>query len=124
MLQVFASNRSMALQNESVDDDLEHFVDIIEEPQNSSAVPSSKTPGSSGAHAAAFDSVKPPASYACVHDDSDGEDHVNDGTQFQSGYANKGPGQESSAVGYDPRHREPSYWYFLHLKSLIMAFNN
>ncbi|XP_039127762.1 CCAAT/enhancer-binding protein zeta [Dioscorea cayenensis subsp. rotundata] len=100
---------SMALQNESVDDDLEHFVDIIEEPQNSSAVPSSKTPGSSGAHAAAFDSVKPPASYACVHDDSDGEDHVNDGTQFQSGYANKGPGQESSAVGYDPRHREPSY---------------
>lgn len=124
MLQVFASNRSMALQNESVDDDLEHFVDIIEEPQNSSAVPSSKTPGSSGAYAAAFDSVKPPASYACVHDDSDGEDHVNDGTQFQSGYANKGPGQESSAVGYDPRHREPSYWYFLHLKSLIMAFNN
>ncbi|KAJ0981057.1 hypothetical protein J5N97_009312 [Dioscorea zingiberensis] len=101
---------TMALQNESVDDDLEHFEDIIEGPQDSSDLPSDKRPENSGTCAASLDGETPPPSHVDVCYNSDGEGNLNDETQCHSiSFANRGQAQESSPVGYDPRHREPSY---------------
>ncbi|KAJ0981069.1 hypothetical protein J5N97_009324 [Dioscorea zingiberensis] len=87
----------MALQNESVDDDLEHFEDIIEGPQDSSAdLPSDKRPENSGTCAASLDGETPPPSHVDVCYNSDGEGNLNDETQCHSiSFANRGQAQES-----------------------------
>lgn len=82
---------SMVLQNESADDDFEHFEDIIEDPE--SAIPSASHSVNSGGSALQNGRKE---DYGCLGDDDDGS---------------KEKSQTRSALpaGYDPRHREPSF---------------
>uniref|UniRef100_A0A5B7B011 Putative CCAAT/enhancer-binding protein zeta n=1 Tax=Davidia involucrata TaxID=16924 RepID=A0A5B7B011_DAVIN len=119
---------NMVLQNESVDEDLEHFEDIVEETENQAST-TSKKPDNAGETVRSSD---------CIDTDSDSsldeggsptsgfEDDVSDGADdLLAGGENlresetisdhNGHQPQVSNVsssfpgGYNPRHREPSY---------------
>lgn len=117
---------NMMLQDESVDDDLEHFEDVIEETDNEPGpvseekdielVHNSDTANSD--HDSSEDDIDSPASYSedeasdeadefLVRTDSKESKMVPDSSVQQPQVASS----EKSALpgGYDPRHREPSY---------------
>lgn len=123
----------MVLQNESIDEELEHFEDVIEETDNEPNTVSNKQinalePVQNGVDA------NPDTGYSESEDDlpasSEGEDSddASDDADFLLGESemnheksksisgNEGhQSQESTKKsvlpgGYDPRHREPSYW--------------
>jgi ribosome biogenesis protein MAK21 len=84
----------MVLQNESVDDEVEHFEDIVE---------------------ASDDELEKPNSEAAQKNGQDGlNSKVKNGKSMEPGKVDKE--MHTSEVGttlpagYDPRHREPSYW--------------
>lgn len=93
------------LQNESVDDGDEHFEDIVESPEDSSIAP------------AALDkhNDKLAAHENCnigAADDSDSV-HVKLLEKNENGENNASAEASKLHALYDPRHREPSYWYCL-----------
>lgn len=126
------------LQNETVDEDFEHFEDIIEESQNALDITSSKqehsvilvhaTNDGSGVRidtnsSESEDEEDPPAS--CSEEDGGSEDNL----IGANGFANVGKSEKSETGsdhdrgqaqilnkgsllpgGYNPQHREPSYW--------------
>lgn len=100
----------MLLQNESVDDDLEHFEDIIESPEDLAVAPSGNS----------INSDELPTSLGgkkladLVHDEEDhdlevevGCENVSEGNREENHTTNEG---STLPVGYNPRHREPSFW--------------
>lgn len=94
------------LQNESVDDGDEHFEDIVESLEDSSIASEAL-----GKH-----SEKLAAHENCNVDAADGSDSVE-----QVKLVERDENGENNALAeapklhplYDPRHREPSYWYCL-----------
>lgn len=124
----------MVLQNESADEDLEHFEDIVEETENQTSTKVEEPENNSGTvhtnncidsdNDSSQDEGVPPASESedDVSDEADdlfiGGDSKNveetntmpDQTKQQSQVSK----MSSLPGGYNPRHREPSYWY-LHL---------
>lgn len=121
----------MVLQNESVDEDIEHFEDVVEETDNEPSDASKKQENDvkliNGIDHAKSDSQSSedeediPASDSeeDVSDDSqelifrdDSKDLQKSETPHHDGHQ---PPQSSKSFllgGYNPRHREPSYWYF------------
>lgn len=100
----------MLLQNESVDDDLEHFEDIIESPEDLAVAPSGNS----------INSDQLPISLGgkkltdSVHDEEDhdlevevGCENVSEGNREENYTTNQG---STLPAGYNPRHREPSFW--------------
>nr|CAD1838289.1 unnamed protein product [Ananas comosus var. bracteatus] len=100
---------TMLLQNESVDDDLEHFEDIIESPEDLAVAPSGNS----------INSDELPTSLGgkkladLVHDEEDhdlevevGCENVSEGNREENHTTNEG---STLPVGYNPRHREPSF---------------
>ncbi|PPD86089.1 hypothetical protein GOBAR_DD16986 [Gossypium barbadense] len=122
--------RNMMLQNESVDEDLEHFEDIVEETASESSLPSKKEENNADicvGEAANSDSYSSedegvlPSSYS---DDDISEDEKELFRETPKDQHHKEPKiisnqnaltSPKSTVkpflpgGYDPRHREPSY---------------
>lgn len=123
----------MVLQNESIDEELEHFEDVIEETDNEPSTVSNKQDGdielvqngddanSKGGSSESEDDL--PAS--SQDDDSDDaseeadfllERNETNPKKSKSVLNNEGPQSQVSTKksilpgGYDPRHREPSYW--------------
>lgn len=106
----------MLLQSESVDDDLEHFEDIIESPEGLTVAPSGNS----------INSDELPTSLGgkiltdLVHDEEDHDLEVEVGCENRSKRENVSEGNreenhttnEGSTLpaGYNPRHREPSFW--------------
>lgn len=114
------------LQNESIDDDLEHFEDIVEETDNEpSATPIKEDnnvvkSGNSDSESSEDEQVSPPSDSEA--DDSDHSEELfvkeaakNDKKVESLPNHNKPITDVSSKPylpgGYDPRHREPSFWY-------------
>ncbi|MBA0724366.1 hypothetical protein Golax_021057, partial [Gossypium laxum] len=122
---------NMMLQNESVDEDLEHFEDIVEETASESSLPSKKEENNAdicGGEAANSDSYSSedegvlPSSYS---DDDISEDekelfiretpkdqHHKEPKIISNQNALTSPKSTAKPFlpgGYDPRHREPSY---------------
>lgn len=116
----------MVLQNESNDDDLEHFEDIVDETENESRTASKKSRITKGfVHDS--DIVKADGNssedenvaatpYSEDHVPDKGEDLVMTDSQKPAdvnGHRPPVPNLSPSLPGgYNPRHREPSYWYF------------
>lgn len=104
---------TMVLQNESVDDDLEHFEDIIEDPDP--VIPPSSNSVNSGGSAASQNDEKLCVSYHKEDYDSEGEDGLDDELRSKAvdcdnrEQAQKPHMGSALPVGYNPRHREPSY---------------
>lgn len=106
----------MVLQKETVDDELEHFEDVIEDPEDASNHPSSRSQISSVV-SASKDSGKLKNSNHKKDYNSDSEDCLTSGNKLKD--VTDGNKQEAQApnttfalpAGYNPRHREPSYWY-------------
>lgn len=124
----------MALQNESLDDELEHFEDVIEETDNEpSTVPTKQTDdnapvqngedGKSDVGSSESEDDLPASS----EDDDDSGDALEDAgfllaksdmNHKKSKSASDDEGHKSQVStkksllpgGYDPRLREPSYW--------------
>lgn len=128
--------RNMVLQSESLDDDdVEHFEDIVEETENKSEPALLKQPESAvtvvpdnndGAKidpdSSDSEEVELSGSDLGSEDnDSDGDDILKRGsntvgqlkTDGSSGGTQPPNVKLSLPGGYDPRHREPSYWYSL-----------
>ncbi|KAL6958225.1 hypothetical protein U1Q18_046671 [Sarracenia purpurea var. burkii] len=123
----------MVLQNESIDEDLEHFEDIVEEPVNQIITKSSEpdnaceTIRSGDGTDADSDSLQDENVSLTFDSDSDGSDEAvdllfgggsEDAKEIKS-VADQNRQQpqvsdmrSSLPGGYNPRHREPSYWYF------------
>lgn len=121
------------LQSESVDEDLEHFEDIVEETDNEPSTTPKKEEigvdlvGNSDKMDSESDSAEDeddsPASSS--EDDVSDEDELlmedsskePQESQPQSDHNGNQPLINSSGSslpgGYDPRHREPSYWYVI-----------
>ena len=98
--------RAIVLQNESVDDGDEHFEDIVESPEDSSV-----------ASAALDKHTDKSASYEKFNiDAADGSVSVKQMELIERGEnGENNASAEASRLHalYDPRHREPSYWYCL-----------
>lgn len=93
---------TIVLQNESVDDDIEHFEDIIENPEDPAIA--SKTLNKQDGMSVSLEKYN--------SDDEDGSDttkqaKVSDGDE--KGQTNASAEGSTSHVLYNPRHREPSY---------------
>jgi ribosome biogenesis protein MAK21 len=89
------------LQNESVDDSVEHFEDILEnteDPSISSAIP---------------DNVKLATQDRHNSDAADGSDTAKQLKLVQGDKKDKNNASTEGSILYDLRHREPSYWYCL-----------
>lgn len=136
----------MVLQNESADEDLEHFDDIVEETENQTSTKVEEPENNSGTvHTNnSIDSDNDSSQDEGVPPTSESEDDVSDEADdlFIGGDSKnveetntmqetntmpdqtKQPSQVSKMSslpgGYNPRHREPSYWY-LHL--LLLHLN-
>lgn len=128
----FSFYRNMVLQSEFVDEDLEHFEDIVEETDNEPSDASKKqendaklvngTDDRKSDSDSSEDEDELPASDSeeDVEDESEEliiRDNANDlhksGTP--SHHDEHRPHASSKSFlpgGYNPRHREPSYWYF------------
>lgn len=121
------------LQNESVDEDLEHFEDIAEEEEDKTTLTQNGTDfvdrvigrndGIRADNVSSSDEDSPAASDSEDGDmDEPGSLLVADGLDNlkESEPVSEGQEQESEASnvksvlpgGYNPRHREPSFWYF------------
>ncbi|XP_050383837.1 protein SLOW WALKER 2 [Argentina anserina] len=121
---------NMVLQNESVDDDLEHFEDVIEETdnepspvlqiQNVKVVHNSdeKSYTANSDHDSSEDDIDSPDSYSEDEASEEGDDFYFRKDTKNSETMLKGSVQQPQVVssektalpgGYDPRHREPSY---------------
>lgn len=89
--------RAVILQNETADDDIEHFVDIPEDPEDLAS-----------------------GSIVSQHDKNsqyEGETGLEDSVKINT-IRNHSLGGDQALhtgstlpAGYNPRHREPSYWY-------------
>lgn len=123
----------MVLQNESVDEEIEHFQDIVEETDNEPSVASWKK----GNNDKTVNSINDANSDDESSEDEDdhpvtdsGEDVSDESGEFvitdhtkdiHKSETHSAPDTHQSCVskksslpgGYDPRHREPSYWYFI-----------
>lgn len=140
------------LQNESVDDEFEHFEDIVEETENEASIvketedkgsavfekqESSKEFISSSENMksdsdSSEDEDDPPASDSDSHV-SDEEDELVIANDSENLQASKTPSDDNGKQpkvsvtkpclpgGYDPRHREPSYWYIIFFFQLDMS---
>lgn len=105
---------TMVLQNESVDDELEHFEDIIEGNEDLAMAPSGNTTNSGCSNALQAGKKLKNSNYK---EDNDSE--VEDGHSNGSRIKTVSDGSREAAqishmrsnlpAGYDPRHREPSY---------------
>ncbi|XP_038990337.1 CCAAT/enhancer-binding protein zeta [Phoenix dactylifera] len=101
---------TVVLQNESVDDDLEHFEDIIEGTEDLSMTPSGNSANSGCSSASQAGKKLQNSNYK---EDYDSE--VDDGSRIKT--VSDGSKEEVQPshmrsklpAGYDPRHREPSY---------------
>jgi len=126
----------MAIHNEAVDEDLEHFEDVPDETDNLPAA-DAKTPqsndedntngdGSNNDNDSSEDEEAPLASSS--EDDEVDEDadlfpikNIEKPQEFSSTKLSNYTGNQhheastkhSLPGGYDPRHREPSFWYIL-----------
>lgn len=125
----------MVLQSELVDDDLEHFEDIVEE-TDSKPSSASKETENENTFLDSFDSARPDIDSQVLDDSPDispspsssdelsdeGEEliveHGSKGVPESKKSPNHDSHQQSRSVmksllpgGYNPRHREPSYWY-------------
>ncbi|GLU14192.1 hypothetical protein SLE2022_307760 [Rubroshorea leprosula] len=119
---------NMVLQNESVDDELEHFEDIVEETDNEPSNASKKEENNADLHGDAADSESDSsedggnlqASYSEDDESDDAEellirDDSNDHQKPKTLSDHKVqktqvfPKRSSLPGGYNPRHREPSY---------------
>jgi ribosome biogenesis protein MAK21 len=98
--------RTIVLQNESVDDGVEHFEDIVENPEE--AAIASTTPNKQDGMLASLEKYNSDA-----EDDSDTTKQANVTAGDEKGQTNGSAAGSTSHVLYDPRHREPSYWYCL-----------
>lgn len=121
----------MVLQNESVDEDLEHFEDAVEETDTEPSDASKKQENDVKLINGTADAN--PDSSSDDEDDipaSDSEEDVSDEPEelifrdnskdlqkSDTPHHDGSPHAQSSKSfllgGYNPRHREPSYWYFL-----------
>ncbi|KAK8524739.1 hypothetical protein V6N13_015752 [Hibiscus sabdariffa] len=116
------------LQNESVDEDLEHFEDIVEETVAEPSLASKKEENNAGIHvgeAANSDSSEDEGVLPSYSDDDISEDaneliiretpkdfRVQEPKTISNQNASKPPKSTTKSFlpgGYDPRHREPSY---------------
>lgn len=121
----------MVLQNESVDEDLEHFEDVVEETDNEPS-DASKTEENDVKLVKRTDDAKSDSESSEDEDipTSDSEEDVSDQpeeliirdnpkdlqkSKAPSHHVPQPPTSSKSSLpgGYNPRHREPSYWYFL-----------
>lgn len=124
----------MVVQNESADDDdLEHFEDIVEEAENEPSIAPKKEEkndvktvntikdGNSDGDSSEDEDVTPPSdSEEDVSDESEElfiEDKSKDIKKSETlpdrnGHQAHVSSKPSLPGGYDPRHREPSYWYY------------
>lgn len=94
----------MVLQKESVDDELEHFDDIKEDPEEENPH-LSKSPSSRDISA----SEDCRTSVFSKHEDHNHD--IEDGLHDDSREKAQAPHSSALPAGYNPRHREPSYWY-------------
>lgn len=125
----FSLHRNMVLQNESADDEFEHFEDIVEDDDSDpKSVPDKRENNSIQSEA-----VSKSDSDSSEEDDetpasSDDDDVSDEGEEFLvssnpkvlekletvSGSSEQQPKVSSKKSwlpgGYDPRHREPSHW--------------
>jgi len=102
----------MVLQKESIDDELEHFEDIPEEPEDLGNLPSSNSP-SSGGTVALQDGGNSNHKENYNYNNEDCLNYALRAKSVNNGNKEKAQTpQEGSAlpVAYNPRHREPSYW--------------
>lgn len=126
--------RNLVLQNESVDDELEHFEDVVEEEDIKETSPEQRdrkddvqlTHGSDTASSDSDSSDEEddtPVSHSKdeMSDDDDGELLMRYDTKDTAELAIQKSGENgqqpdtlskvsSLPGGYNPRHREPSYW--------------
>lgn len=121
----------MVLQNESVDDDLEHFEDVIEETDKEPSPVSEKqdvklvhnsdetNDTADSDHDSSEDDIESPASYSEDEASDEGDEfHFKNDSKHSKTVPNSSVQQpqvvssEKTTLpgGYDPRHREPSYW--------------
>ncbi|KAL6137378.1 hypothetical protein ACLB2K_062670 [Fragaria x ananassa] len=121
---------NMVLQNESVDDDLEHFEDVIEETDKEPSPVSEKqdvklvhnsdetNDTADSDHDSSEDDIESPASYSEDEASDEGDEfHFKNDSKHSKTVPNSSVQQpqvvssEKTTLpgGYDPRHREPSY---------------
>ena len=98
--------RSIVLQNESVDDGIEHFEDIVENPEDPAIA--STTPNKQDVMLASLEKYNSDA-----EDGSDTTKQAKGGAGDEKGQINASADGPTSHILYNPRHREPSYWYCL-----------
>lgn len=115
------------LQNESVDEDLEHFEDITDETE-SQATTTPKNPDNSNEIEHTSDGLNTNGNFLFAGSEDDESEEAND-LLVESGSKHLQESQSTSSVnvgkqlqesnvgwscpgGYDLRHREPSYWYY------------
>lgn len=131
----------MMFQNESIDEDLEHFEDIVEEAENP-ASPTSEKPDNAGevAHSSDGNNIDSESSLDERGSPTlDSEDDILDkeddllvggnlnNVQEESRRMSDHNGHQPQVFnltsslpgGYNLRHREPSYWYSI----LVLIFN-
>lgn len=120
------------LRNESVDEDLEHFEDVVEETDNRPSDTSTEQENDVKLVTGTDDAKSDSESSEDEEDipASDSEEDVSDEpeeliirdnskdlqkSKTPSHHAPQPPTASKSLLpgGYNPRHREPSYWYFL-----------
>lgn len=123
----------MMLQNESVDEDLEHFEDIVEETSTEPSLASKKEennagiPGGEAANSdgdSSEDEAVLPSSYSDDDDASDDAEELFISKSSKDFHKTKTLSDQNAVKpqvsstksflpgGYNPRHREPSYRYF------------
>lgn len=126
---LFPFFRNMVLQNESVDDELEHFEDIVEETDNEPSNASKKEENNTDLHGDAANSQSDSsedegnlqASYSeddesddaeelLIRGDSNNHQKPNTLSDHKVQKTQVPPKRSSLPGGYNPRHREPSYW--------------
>lgn len=120
----------MVLQSELADEELEHFEDIVEDPdmQASKAADKPDTDGADDNDDDDDDHSEDGAASPAPSSDDEFSDKGDDDlldfdglTDLQESQRTSGQSASQSRVqnaksslpgGYDPRHREPIYWYF------------
>ncbi|CAM0945405.1 unnamed protein product [Alopecurus aequalis] len=93
---------TIVLQNESVDDGIEHFEDIVENPEDPAIA--STTPNKQDGMLASLEKYNSDA-----EDGSDTTEQAKGAAGDEKGQTNASAEGSTSHVLYNPRHREPSY---------------
>lgn len=109
--------RTIVLQNESVDDGIEHFEDIVENPEDPAIA--STSPIKQDGMLASLEKYNSDG-----EDDSDATKQVKVSASDEKGQTNASAEGSTSHVLYNPRHREPSYWYCLFNPIFCMKFSD